>query len=174
MATFQVGKTYYYISIYVRKIEVVKKTKCFIWVKSNNSDIEKRKIKYTDNNEEYIIYFRKRNLYSSCRWCRYWKIEKNEEGYEIIIKPDYKEFYKMNTATLKMFKYITNTWAKGRLSYYENGIIDYEYLVKEMVEDNPDDYDKDYYCLYYTSNKDINWDMINILMCRNYRIIQKY
>jgi len=176
MATFEVGKTYYYCSRwYIQRYKVVKKTRCFVWLKhSERSFLQMKKIKYYEGEEKIEIdkqtrTFEGRNLYASCKWDKYWKIEKDEDGYEKIIKTDITPFYKMNTATLKMFKCIVDDWGGDRMYMYKN-IIDYEDLVKEMVEDNTEDFDKDYYCLYYTCNKDINWDMINNLMYRNYHI----
>lgn len=179
MTTFETGKIYYRGCLRIQRFIIKRRTRCYVWFNElGRTMIIKKKIRYHLYGNEYFRSVETYNdaelVVSSDLWNSSWKLGKDEDNYDIIIKPDYKKYEKMNTATFKMFKYITNGWAKGRLSYYENGIIDYEYLVKEMVEDNPDDYDKDYYCLYYTCNKDINWDMINILMCRNYRIIQKY
>ena len=77
----------------------------------------------------------------------------------------------MNTATLKMFKFVGSMWGMGQVDRDDTEIVDYEYLVNQMVENYPEDFDEDYYCLYYTSNKDINWNMIDTLMYRNYMIV---
>jgi hypothetical protein len=173
MATFEVGKTYYFNHETIRKFKVVKKTKCYVWLVDyiNKPDYTyRRKIFYLQQNtEEYVKIGCNIHLYSSCKWNRYWKIGKHPNGFQIVIKPDFTTFYKMNTATLKMFKFVGSMWGMGQC-WSNNIIIDYEGLVEEMVEKNTDDYDEDYYCLYYTSNKDINWDMINTLMYRNMRI----
>jgi hypothetical protein len=166
MATFETGKTYYVIRNNITRLEVIKRTRCYIWLKDIDRPqfcIEKKKIKYHDNgNNEYVCFFNKIYIYSSCKWEKHWRIVNGE-----IVKEDYKQYYKMNTATLKMFKFVGSKWGQ---CWSNDIIIDYEDLVKQMVEENTDDYDEDYYCLYYTSNKDINWDMINILMYRNIKV----
>jgi hypothetical protein len=65
-------------------------------------------------------------------------------------------------------------WGLGQVDWCDTEIVDYEYLVKQRVEIDTEDYDEDYYCLYYTANKDINWDMINKIMYRNYMIGVNY
>ena len=80
----------------------------------------------------------------------------------------------MNTATLKMYKFICNKWdiTKPQMPL---DLIDeclyFEDLIKREVEENTEDFDKDYYSLYYTSN--INWDMINTKYKHNYILIHE-
>lgn len=189
MTTFEVGKTYYFNYYNIEKYEVVKKTKCYVFlINRQRGETFQKKILYNElTNEEFIIFrkdgmIKERRLYAYCKWNRYWKIGKDEEGNETIIKPDYKQYYKMNTATLKMFKSIIPLqymYCRMILHLSLNdikydpevfGLLEYEKIIKKMVEDNPEDFDKDYYCLYYTSNKDINWDVINKLMFNTYFI----
>jgi hypothetical protein len=172
MATFQVGKTYYFNYWRIEKYEVIKKTKCYVWLKHHIAGaIYKKKINYTTlgNNEEYVVLTKERYdtqrsvLYAYCKWDKYWKIGKHDEGYEIVIRPDETFFYKMNTATLKMFKYICNEWSVKENNFIPlervNDCLDFEETIKRHVEENTEDFDKDYYSLYYTAN--INWHMIN-------------
>jgi hypothetical protein len=176
MATFEVGKTYYYYysAYFIHNLKIVKKTKCFVELKGEIGNIEKKKIRYTDNNEEYIIFrrdgmIREHRLYSSCIWNKYWKIKKNEEGEDIIIKSDFTQFYKMDTATLKMYKFICNKWDINNNLMPIHLLDEYLYfedIIKRHVEENTEDFDKDYYSLYYTAN--INWCMIDTKYKQNY------
>lgn len=179
MATFEVRKTYYFNYYNIERYRVIKKTKCYVVLQDIKwGDIKKKKIRYTKyGNEEYIIFrkqgmIRERRLYSSCTWDKYWRIVKNEEGKEIIIKSDFTQFYKMNTSTLKMYKFICNKWDITKPQMPLDLIVEclyFEDLIKRHVEENTEDFDKDYYSLYYTSN--INWDMINTKYKHNYILI---
>ena len=186
MATFEVGKTYYFNYYNIEKFEVVKKTKCYILlINRQRGEVFQKKIRYTKygneyGNEEYIIFrkkgmIRERHLYSSCKWSKYWKIGKDEEGNETIIKPDITTFYKMNTATLKMYKYICNEWKIEEYCFmpieFVEEYMNFEEKIKRQVEENTEDFDKDYYSLYYTAN--INWHMINTKYKQNYILKHK-
>lgn len=178
MATFEVGKTYYFNHETIRKFKVVKKTKCYVWLVdyiNRPGYTYKRKIYYLQQNiEEYVKIGYNIHLYSSIKWNRYWKIGKHPEGYQIVIKPDITTFYKMNTATLKMYKFVCSRWDITKPQMPLDLIDEYLYfedLIKREVEKNIEDFDKDYYSLYYTSN--INWDMINTKYKHNYILIHE-
>ena len=174
MATFEVGKTYYFNHETIRRFKVVKKTKCYVWFVDYMDKPDytyKRKIYYLQQNtEECVKIGFNIRLYSSCKWNRYWKIGKHPNGFQIVIKPDFTTFYKMNTATLKMYKYICNEWKIEEYFFMPieevEEYLNFEKKIKRKVEENTDDFDKDYYSLYYTAS--INWDMINTKYKQNY------